>query len=216
MKYSEKELAAIISEVEEKFGSYLEKAEAEAEKLEKSEEVEQEQENSEDLEKSEEFDYDEEDFEEMDKMYGSMTKAEKEAHYASIKKCLYGDEPAEESEMSKSEKTQTEMIAKSEFDSLKEENEGLKKNMEKLTNALAQFVKLNKAPKQKSVTEIAHIAKNETESKPEEKTLDLSKAEIKEKLSAVIRKGELSAKDREKINNYYLKNSSIETIKHLL
>jgi hypothetical protein len=165
MKYSEKELDAIIKEVEGEFGAYLKKAEAEqSEKLQKSEEIQP-------VEKTEEFDYDEEDFEEMHKMYSSMTKAEKEAHYSSVKKALFGEESSEPAV----EKTENlNMIAKSEFDSVKEQNEELKKNneelkknMEKLTSALAKFVKVNKAPKQKSITEIAHISKNESEGKVE-------------------------------------------------
>ena len=231
IKYSEKDMAALIGEVEAQFSEYLNKAEKEKEPaMTKSEQIAEEVvENAESetvVEKSEEseFNYDEEDFKEMNKLYSSMNKAEAEAPYKSVKKALFGEESEEsekpEQKMQKSESKETEekedLIAKSEFEAVKEENDKLKKSIEDLTNAVKNFNK-NRAPAQKAITQIKYLKKSEVEEAAEEvkSSESLSKSEIARKLSEQIRKG-ASPDDKEKINQYYLDKTSIDTIKHLL
>ena len=232
IKYSEKDMAALIGEVEAQFAEQLKKAEKETEPtLTKSEETSIEEVKTEEVsteavvEKSEEssFNYDEEDFNEMNKLYKSMNKAEAEAHYKSVKKALFGEESEEtqaEVKMEKSESKETEekedLITKSEFNAVKEENDKLKKSIEDLTNAIKGFNK-NRVPAQKAITQIKYLSKSETEeTKEDEKDIEkLTKSEIAKKLSEQIRKG-ASSSDKEKINQYYLDKTSINTIKHLL
>jgi len=213
MKYSEKEMAALINEVETQFADHLKKAEDETKTVElKKNEVETEVETEVELNKSEEFNYDTEDYVEMDEMYNSMSKAEKEAHYESIKKTL------NVTEMAKSENVEVNDLMKSENTGLKTENEDLKKSLSKLTVAMADFIK-GKAPKRKAVTNLEYVAKSET--KTEEKTENkvdlrkLSKNEISAKLTAKIRNG-LEKAERNKINQYYDGEININEIKHLL
>lgn len=239
MKYSDKEMAALIGEVEGIFTEHLAKAEREQEEtITKSEEVNSEEEvietkaeETETIEKSEEpneeeLDYDDEDFNEMDNLYNSMTKNEAEAHYKSVKKALFGEETVEKTEetIEKSEEaveeTKTEeVIAKSEFDAVKEENETLKKSIEGLTEALSTYLK-GRAPKQKAITKMEYVKKSEEEVEKEEEKEDfskLTKSEISKRLTSKLRKGEITkSEDREKINEFYMDNKSIETIKHLL
>lgn len=239
MNYSEQDMAALISEVEAQFAEHLAKSEAKnEEKLAKSEEVTEEvaaadeqeelQASEEEVQKSEEteavdFDYDEEDIEEMHKLYASMTKSEAEAHLASIQKALgvkTSTEEVEESvEMTKSETEESsESLLKSELDSVKKDNEELKKSIEKLTAAMTSYVKKSTAPKQKAISGIEYIAKSE-EPEPKEDKKDfenLSKSEISQILTQKIRSGKLEKSDKEKVNQYYLDNTNIETIKHLL
>ena len=80
--YDEKELLALISEVETQFAEHLAKSEVVIEPISKKEQI---QAQAEVVEKSE-HGYDEEDHKEMDKMYKSMTKAEADIHYKSVKK----------------------------------------------------------------------------------------------------------------------------------
>ena len=242
VKYSEKDMAALIGEVETQFADHLKKAEKETEPtLAKSEEISEEvkevsNESSQEvpvIEKSEKIDlnYDNEDFAEMDKLYIGMNKAEAKAHYQSVKKALYGEEieKSEEAEnkavkIEKSEieiKVETEknedFIAKSEFEAVKEENGKLKKSIEDLTNAVKGFNK-GRAPKQKAITQIKYLKKSEVEEVPVEEKIDVSnltKSEIAKKLSTAVRKG-ADVNDREKIKQYYMDNTSIDTIKHLL
>jgi len=81
--YDEKELLALISEVETQFAEHLAKSETVIEPISKKEQIEAQAE----VEKSE-HDYDEEDHKEMDKMYKSMNKSEAEIHYKSVKKAI--------------------------------------------------------------------------------------------------------------------------------
>lgn len=238
MKYSEQEMAALISEVEEQFADFLAKAEAPAEEtLEKTEEevVEAVEKAEEEVEEEtaqitksegESLDYDDEDYVEMDKLYKSMSKAEKEAHYQSLKKSMFGEEEVkteeaqQTQEVEKTEETteekEGEKLEKTETDSLKEENAELKKSLEQLTNAMANFLKKT-PPKRKAITKIEYIKKSEAEEAEEkEDVAKLTKSEIKKRLSAKAREEELKKSDREAINNYYLNNDSIESIKHLL
>jgi len=222
MNYSEKEMAALINEVENQFADHLKKTEDEVEtKLAKSEEtvktakVEIESKEEVALEKSEEkneIDYDEEDYVEMDKMYASMSKTEMTAHYDSIKKSM-GEEIVT-TDMKKSEKEND--LHKSEITSKEEEITELKKSLSELTVAMTDFLK-GKAPKRKAVTHIEHVAKSE-EVKTEEVTEDfgkLSNKEISNRLSTKIRSG-LDKSEREKINKYYDGDIKLDSIKHLL
>lgn len=229
MKYSEQEMAALISEVETQFADFLAKAETtnEERKLQKSEktteeviETEEDEEVEQEMTKSEgelELDYDENDYVEMDKLYQSMSKAEQEAHYKSLKKSLF-DDTSEEIE--KTEKVKEEKLAKSEKEiALEEENAELKKNLEKLTVAFTNFLEQKRPPKRKAITKIEYIKKSEAE-KTEEVKVDvskLSKDEISQKLSEKIRSGSLKKDEKEAIDNYYLSiKPSIDSIKHLL
>ncbi len=250
MKYSEQEMAALISEVETEFADFLNKAEEKGqEDLQKTEEVveqevevaEEAEEVSEELVKTEgdlELDYDDEDYVEMDKLYHSMSKAEQEAHYKSLKKSLFDSEESIEKKeeivetpekLEKKEEivenkeveakeVKEEKLEKSEIDILKEENDELKKSIEKLTTAMTKFVQ-KRPPQRKAITKIEYITKSEGESK-EEKEVDiskLSKDEISARLNEKIRSGELKKGEKEAIDNYYLgEDKTIDSIKHLL
>lgn len=217
MNYSEKEMAALINEVETQFADHLKKTEDEVEtklvKSEKEVEVKVEETKTETtLVKTEEvFNYDEEDYVEMDKMYASMTKSEVEAHYDSIKKNI----ETEEVTMKKSE-VETNDLHKSEIDAKDGEIVDLKKSLSKLTVAMTDFLK-GKAPQRKAVTNIEYVAKSEEVKKEEikENLNELSKKEISTRLTAKIRNG-LDKSEREKINEFYNGDLKLDAIKHLL
>jgi len=230
MKYSEKEMAALINEVETSFSEYLKKSDDTKTDLNKSEEVE----NTETKTDTEDtLDYDESDYVEMDKLYKSMGKAEKIAHYAALKKCLFVEEEAEE-DLNKSEKSEkikenTEVedlkkalneendLQKKEIVKLKEENGELRKSLEKLINTLNKSVK--QPPQRKVIDKIEYINKSDLDDTDKKKidTSKLTKSQISEKLKERIKSGDLKKSDREKINDYYYDGQiSIDTIKHLL
>jgi hypothetical protein len=240
IKYSEKDMAALISEVEAQFTNHLAKAEkAQPTDLKKSEAAEQPKAEEtpvvEAAPKEQGFDYDEEDIKEMNEMYSSMTKAEAEAHFESLKKVISKEEEtkpetkaeevvaksevkAEEKPEAKDEETK---LLKSEVESLKSDKEKLEKSLKDLTAALAKYVKGTSAPKQKAITRIEFVAKSEEEkTKTEEKSEDVSKldkTEISKRLTAKIRSGKLEKAEREKINEFYQTGSkNIESIRHLL
>jgi hypothetical protein len=216
--YDEKELLALISEVETQFAEHLAKSEsAVTEPISKKEPVQAQA--AEDLEKSE-VEYDEQDFKEMDDMYKSMKKTEAEIHYKSVKKALFGDSQ-EPTEMKKTEANAEVSISKSEFDSLKKSNDDLKKDLESVTSLLKKaFSKpeVKTAPEQKAITEIQYLKKTEetVETKKDEKDVSkLSKSEINSKLTAQIKTGTLKKSDTDAISSYFAKGS-IDSIKHLL
>ena len=230
MKYSEKDLAALISEVESEFSNHLTKAEQKQDqKIEKSEEVvEKTTENhaktsEETVEKSEtevntteekkEFNYSEEDFAEMDQLYSSMTKSEAEAHYKSLKKSIYGEEEViEKTEETETEteveaKNETSDLLKSEIESVKKNNEELKKSNEELTKslegltaAMTNFVK--KAPKQKAITRLDYVKKSEADSDVEKTEEDVAK----------LNKSEIAKRLSSKIRSGELEKSDKESI----
>lgn len=126
MKYSDKDMATLISEVETQFAEHLAKAEKENKAdIKKSEDVAVEaaesgavseatgEDNSAEVQKSEQdeaptvnteaLEYDAEDIAEMDKLYSGMTKSEAELHYASVKRAVFGDSEEEVTEVKKSE-----------------------------------------------------------------------------------------------------------------
>lgn len=222
MQYSDKDLEMLISEVETEFAAYLHKNEENAEetKLTKSEE----ESSSEEV-----LGYDEEDFKEMNELYSSMSKSEKEAHYQAIKSVLFEEEESsdenseEESTIAKSEEEKvsesSELLAKHE--ELVQENENLKKSVEKLLAVLTDKVKQSSVPQQKAITSIEYIKKSEGEEEvvSEKSGLDitkLSKSEVIAKLRERARSEDLTKSDREKIDAYVLNNIDINEIKNLL
>jgi len=234
-KYNDEEMAKLISEVETEFKDYLAKAEQSQEDLNKSEEdvsVEAKSEETEEVveqelnksEETKEFDYDEEDIKEMNELYASMTKAEAEAHYKAIKSTLFTEESEEKSEdLNKSEEKEeeTETLLKSEVESVKKENEELKKNLETLTSIISKVVK--SAPKRKAVTQIGdiqYIKKSEDTETKEETKVDYSKlpkAEINKVLSSKIRSGEIKkSEDKDNINKFCFGELKFDDIKYLL
>ena len=125
------------------------------------------------------------------------------------------------SSIEKTEEVKEEKIKKSEIDSLKEENDALKKSIEKLTSVLSKNVTPAKSmPKQKAIAEIGIVKKTEEETiaKSEEKDFSkLSKKEIAKILSGKVREGNLSKSDREAVVSFYSDaKGNIESIKHLL
>lgn len=232
VKYNEQDMAKLLVEVETEFKEYLSKAEQsqKAESSVKEEKVS--------LETAEGFDYDEEDISEMNKMYASMSKSEKEAHYSAIKKTLFNETKEESKETSskeeatdlkKSEKDEEKELLKSEAESAKsdlanskKENEELKKNIETLTTIVSKIVK--KAPARKAVTQIGNIQvmkkSEDDESVEEKKEVDfskLSKAEVNKILTSKIRSGEITkSEDKENINKFCYGQIQIDKIKHLL
>jgi hypothetical protein len=236
IKYSEKDMAALISEVEAQFSTRVAKAAQEKTDLKKSEAVAQPVDEKPVIEAAPQeqgFDYDESDIAEMNAMYGSMTKAEAEAHFESLKKALSKEDEkpavkAEETTISKSEVKEATAptsdetaILKSEIESLKSEKEKLEKSFTDLTAKLTEFFKGNKAPKQKAITKLEYVAKSEDEQKTETKNTEdvskLDKSEVSKRLTAKIRSGKLEKAEREKINEFYQSGSkNIESIRHLL
>jgi hypothetical protein len=215
-KYTDKDLLAILTEVEVEFKKHL-NPETEGEKLAKAEVVAAPSQEA-------EVAYDEEDVAEMEKMYKSMSKSEAETHYKALKKAAFGEESAEvkkseETKVVVKEESKEDKLLKSENETLKTENEALKKSLDNLAGTLSKiFGKNSAAPKQKAITDLEVIKKTEEDVKKVE-TKDLSKItakEINSTLNAKIRAGDLKKSDKEAINQYFVDNKSIESIKHLL
>lgn len=97
--YTKEQVDEMLSEVENEINIAFETMNK-SEEIE-AEEVETEVSAEESLEKNEEIEADEageEEYETIDELYNSMTKSEKEAHYASVKKSLFGEEVDEDLE----------------------------------------------------------------------------------------------------------------------
>lgn len=239
VKYSQQDMAALISEIETRFSTHVAKAAKEKTDLQKSAAVEQPVEETPVIEtapvtQEQGCDYDEEDIAEMNAMYSSMTKAEAEVHFESLKKALSKEDEkpvkAEEvvaksevkEEPSKTQENEETKLLKSEIETLKSEKEKLEKSFKDLTAKLTEFFKGDKAPKQKAITKLEYVAKSEDESnkndtKPTEDVTKLDKSEVSRRLTAKIRSGKLEKAEREKINQYYETGSkNIESIRHLL
>jgi hypothetical protein len=170
--------------------------------------------------------YSDEDREEMQKMYDSMSKAEHRSHLKALKssmsKCWKSEdiekcwsdtgsmEKCGDIEIAKSE-TEAEAVSlsKAEVESLKQENEELKKNLNTLVERLNSHF-TSRAPKQKAITSLEFIAKSE------EPVAELSKSEVTAILTKKARTSSLSKSDRETINQYYGGVIGIEKIQHLL
>ena len=216
-KYTDKDLANILAEVEVEFQKHL-KPEAKEDKLAKTESAQA----ATATETSTEVSYDAEDMAEMEKMYKEMGKSEAEIHYKAVKKAMFGE--AANQEMSKSEEVKTgeeDKLLKSENEALKAENEELKKSFSRVTDVLTKmFSKKESAPKQKAVTSIEVMKKSEEEKAPVIEGKDVSKlstAQINSTLSSKIRNGDLKKSDKDAVQKYFDTNSkNIELVKHLL
>lgn len=184
--------------------------------------------------------YDAEDIAQMDAMYMSMSKAELLAHHDSCVRALdaIGAEhthaapaaPAAEAQapaapaapaaeidkcgdmsMAKSEANPELELAKSEVEAQKAKNAELQKSLDTVSEFLTKLVK--KVPQGKAITSMEQIAKSETGASEEKQ---LSKSEITAILSKKAADPTLSKSDREAINAFYLNQSNINTISHLL
>lgn len=173
---------------------------------------------------AEEFDYSEEEIEEMNEMYSSMNKAEAEAHYKALKSVVFSEEEvmAKSEYESDEEDEEYESLIKSEVESVKAENEELKKNLETLTSIITKVVK-GGAPKQKAITRIGQIEyikkSEEVEVKKDESKPDfskMSKKEINKHLSEKIRSGELKKNEKELVDKYCFNEVGFKEIEHLL
>ena len=181
------------------------------------------------IEKEEDsHDYSDDDVKEVEELYSSMNKSEAEIHYKAVKKAMGGaiSEEAEEAveekaikKIAKSEKVEVEETedmkkAEEKIKELAEENEKLQKSIGDLTSALSKIFKAKPAPQRKVVTGLNYQTIAKTEGGEEDVTL--SKAEIDSKLDKAAASYSTQKEDRELINNYYLKNGSLDSIKHLL
>lgn len=209
--YTKQDLDEVLSQVQQEFEKALGSINKSEEEIEVEEEIE-EVELAKSEEETEEISEEENEYETIDELYSSMTKSEMEAHYASIKKVLFGET------LEKSEEAETEEVKmnKSEVEAIKAENEELKKNLDNVTELLNKmFETTKKAPAQKAITGMTYVAKSE-ESKEEGIDISkLSKSEITNKLKG-LDYGTLSKSDKDAINNFYLNNGSVEKIKHLI
>lgn len=225
--YTKEQVDQMLSQVEQEFENALGSIAKSEENIE-NDEIEVEAQESEELNKSEndEIEFEEEEAETIDELYASMSKNEKEAHYAAVKKSLFGEEVEEEVEeqsMEKSEESEESedevKMVKSENDELKAKNEELQKSLDTMNELVEKIFNRGKsAPKRKSITESYDVInKSEDDTEKEEKVdfSELSKNEITAKLKN-IDYTELSKSDRTAINNYYLENGSVDSIKHLI
>ncbi len=237
MKYSENELAALISEVETEFSKHLEKAEAgkDAEKLAKTEEVDAQSSASDEVVQTEattdevvaksedaneeevSFDYSDEDVVEMNEMYASMTKSEKEAHYKSVKSELFGnEEPVEKTEdkiEKKEEVPAEEKVAKSEdadeVSDLKGKLEKSEGNYKELQKGFSDLIeKLTKSVQKSAAPKQKAITKIEYIAKSEENAPADDKTEDVTKLA----KKEITSRLSEKARNPGLAKSDRDAI----
>lgn len=221
--YTKEQVDAMLSQVEQEFEKTLgsiaknENIEEELNNEEAVAEVETEEvmAKSEDEAVAEVETESEESFETIEELYDSMNKSEKEAHYAACKKSLFGEEESSETEEPVVE-AKEEVMAKSESDKLKEENEELKKSYNQLNELVSKMFSVKKAPAQKAITGTDYIAKSEEVEGEEAIDLSkMSKGEITEKLKTVDQSN-LTKSDRNAINDFYLKNGSVDKIKHLI
>jgi hypothetical protein len=205
-QYTDKDLVDILAEVEVEFKKHL-APESKEVQLAKSEKVQ-----------TETSEYDDEDMAELETMYKSMNKTEAEAHYKTLKKAMFGEVEVEVKKSEVKDSTEEVKMLKSEVETAKAENDELKKSLEKLTQIVAKvFGKKTDAPKQKAITSMEVVKKSEEETKVESKDFSkISKEEITKSLTAKIRSGKIEKNDKEAINNFFINNSSIDSIKHLL
>lgn len=211
--YTKEQVDAMLSQVEQEF----EKTLGSIAKNENIEEINEEAETEEVMAKSEEeveTEEVEDSYETIEELYNSMDKSEKEAHYAACKKSLFSEVEEQESEEPAAQVEQE--MSKSESDKLKEENESLKKSYNELNELVNKMFSAKKAPAQKAIISTDYIAKSEeVEGKDGVDITKMSKNEITEKLKAVDQSN-LTKSDRNAINDFYLKNASVDKIKHLI
>ena len=215
--YTKEQVDEMLSQVEQEFENALGSIAKSEENIEEENDIEVEAQESGELEKSEdqEVETEEEDYETIDDLYASMTKSEQEAHYAAVKKSLYGEEIEAQQEEVEEKIEKAEENDEEEVEMLKSENEELKKNYEELKSMVDQLFNVKKAPAQKAVTNVNYIAKSEESNSEEIDFSEMSKNEITAKLKTIDYSG-LKKSDREAINNYYLDNGSVDSIKHLI
>lgn len=99
--------------------------------------------------------------------------------------------------------------------SLIEENQELKKNLENLNELVNKLFSIKKAPEQKAITAANFIAKSEEVETEGFDVAEMSKGEVTAKLKTLDFQS-LTKSDRDAINNFYLKNGSVDKIKHLI
>lgn len=210
--YTQKQVDDMLSQVEQEFEKTLGS-------IAKSEEVIDEVETEEvELSKNEtEEEIEEEAYQTIDELYESMDKSEKEAHYASVKKAMFGE--TEEESFQKSEETEEEeeietSMVKSEREAYEGKIEGLEKNLDTVNELLSKLF-AKKAPTGKAITATNFIAKSEETEVEKEDFSKLSKGEITSRLQKVDY-ATLNKSERESINDYYLENGSVDKIKHLI
>lgn len=166
---------------------------------------------------ADDFDYDDEDMDELHKMYSSMGAKEKDAHLGALHKAIgivqKSEDLVKKEELEKLsvQKDEEIKLVKTENEELKSKNAALSKDIEVVSEFLKSLKE--KKPVQKAVTSISHIQKSETV-ESEEKIL--TKSEVNAILNRKIESGNLTSQDKSAIYSYYLSNSPIETIKHLL
>lgn len=185
--------------------------------------------------------YDAEDIAQMDQMYLSMSREELLAHHDSCVRALDSigaehshaaaaaapaaemDKCGEVSMMKSEEKpasievspeviknTEETEILKSEVEAHKAKNAELQKSLDTVSEILTKLVK--KAPQGKAITALEQVAKSEGST--EEK--QLTKSEITAILTKKSADPTLSKNDRDAINAYYINNTNVNTISHLL
>jgi hypothetical protein len=228
VKYSEEDMAALISEVETQFAESLAKAEEEKAELAKSEETVV---TEPVVETAPAATYDEEDMNEMNRLYSSMSKSEAELHYQAVKKAVFGDvieksekavvevKPVEVKAVEVKTVEKADLTKSEEFIALKKENDDLKKSLEQLVASLTKNIK--SAPARKAVTQLSEIdyikkSEKETVNINEIDVTKLSKNEISRKFSEKIREGKLSKTERDQIDGYCLGTVKLDEVKHLL
>lgn len=107
----------------------------------------------------------------------------------------------------------SEEFLKSELEAEKAKSLELKKSLDAVSEFLTKFVNKLEAPRGKAVTEIAALAKNEDFAIS---VNEMSKSDITAKLLQKSQDPNLSKSDREAINNFYLNQTNVNTISHLL
>lgn len=170
--------------------------------------------------------YDAEDLAALEQMYASMSRPELKAHHDAIKACLdaqgmekcgsmaMAEAPAAPAPMAKSEETvpaEVELL-KSESSAKDVKIQELQKSLDVATEFLNKLFTKKTAPKEKAITSLETIAKNEGVNEDKE----LSKGEINAILTKKASDPSLKKSDRELINAFCLTGTSINSISHLL
>lgn len=168
--------------------------------------------------------------EELHEIYASMNEDELHRHLVAIEAALGGSQdeqnpedmqapesmapPAQAPQMQpeqmamKSEKVKNDLNKSEEFQKLKDENDQLKKSLDKVIAAMGKAFQ----PTRKAITNIEYIKKSESQSDE----LPLNKDETVAKLTQIAKSANLSKSDRQAINNYILTGGSEEQVKTIL
>jgi hypothetical protein len=167
--------------------------------------------------------------EELHQIYASMDENELHRHLTAIEAALGGgqDQGQEQEQQApeqapaaapapasmtdqmamKSEQTVSD-LNKSETKKLQDENDALKKSLDKVISAMGKAFQ----PTRKAVTDIEYIQKSEsqTDERP------LTKSETVAQLNKIVKSNSLSKADRQAINDYILADGSQEQVKKIL